>query len=87
MTCFRRLFLGRRINFNEVKEILSVELYGSGSNIGYKRVWSQLSTSGILMRREDVRLVLGELFPENVDKRKRQRLRRRKYRNPGTNLV
>ena len=39
------------------------------------------------MRREDVRLVLGELFPENVDKRKRQRLRRRKYRNPGTNLV
>ena len=50
-------------------------------------MWSQLSTSGILMRREDVRLVLGELFPENVDKRKRQRLRRRKYRNPGTNLV
>ena len=46
-----------------------------------------MSTSGILMRREDVRLVPGELFPENVDKRKRQGLRRRNYRNPGTNLV
>ena len=37
MNCFRRPLLGRRINFNEVKEIVQEELYGSGSNLGYRR--------------------------------------------------
>ena len=87
MNCFRRPLLGRRINFNEVKEIAEKKLYVSGSNLGYRRVWSNLSTSGILLSREDVRLALRELDPENVDKRQRRRLRRRKYRNPGPNYV
>ena len=39
-------------------------------------MWSCLSTSGILLRREDVRLALRELDPENVDKRQRRRLRK-----------
>ena len=39
-------------------------------------MWSCLSTSGILLRREDVRLALTELDPENVDKRQRRRLRK-----------
>ena len=86
MNCFCRPLLGR-INFNEVKEIVQDELYGSGSNLRYRRVWSHLSTSGILLRREDVRLALRELDPENVDKRQRRRLRRRKYRNPRPNYV
>ena len=50
-------------------------------------MWSHLSTSGILLRREDVSLALRQLDPENVDKRQRRRLRRRKYRNPGPNYV
>ena len=74
MKCFRRPLFGRRINFNEVKEIAQEEFYGSGSNLGYRRVWSYLSTSVILLRREDVRLALRELDPENVDKRQRWRL-------------
>ena len=81
MNCFRRPLFGRRINFNEAKEIVQEELYGSRSILGYKRVWSHLSTSGILLRREDVRLALRELDPENVDKRQRRCLRRRKYCN------
>ena len=72
MSCFRRPLYGRRINFNKVKEIAQEELYGSGTNLVYIRVWSHLSTSGILLRREDVRLALRELDPENVDKRQRQ---------------
>ena len=44
MNCFRRPLLGRRINFNEVKEIVQEGLYGSGFNLGYRRVWSDLST-------------------------------------------
>ena len=87
MNCFRRPLLGRRINFNKVKKIVQEELYGSEFNLGYRRVWSHLSTSGRLLRRKDVRLALRELDPENVDKRQRRRLRRRKHRNPGPNYV
>ena len=39
------------------------------------------------MRREDVRLGLRELDPENVDRRQRRRLRRRKYHQPGPNYI
>ena len=87
MNCFRRPLLGRRINSNEVKEIVQEELCGSGSNLDYRRVLSHLSISVILLRREDVRLTLTELDPKNVYKRQRRRLRRRKYRNPGLNYV
>ena len=87
MNCFRRPLLGRRINFNEVKEIVQDELHEGGSNLGYRRVWSHLSASGILLRRKDVRLALRELDPENVGKRQRRRLKRRKYRNAGPNYV
>ena len=80
MNCFRRPLLRRRINFNEVKEIVKEELYGSGSNLGYRRVWSHLSASGILLRREDVRLAQRKLDPKNVDKKQSRHLRRRKYR-------
>ena len=39
------------------------------------------------MRRENARLALRELDPENVDKRQPRHLRKRKYRNPGPNYV
>ena len=68
--------MGRRTNFNEVKEIIQKELYESGSNLDNRRVWSYLTTSGILLRREDVRLALREMDPENVDKRQHRRLGR-----------
>ena len=84
---FRRPLHGRRATYDEVKEVVSEEIRGSGSNLGYRRVWSHLKTSGLLVRREDVRLALHELDPENVSKRRRHRLQRRKYRNPGPNYV
>ena len=34
MNCFRRPLSGRRIKFNEVKEIAQEELYGSEANLG-----------------------------------------------------
>ena len=73
MYCFRRPLLRRRINFNEVKEIVQEELYGSGSNLGYRKVWLHLSTFGVLFRREDVRSALRELDPEIAVKRQRHR--------------
>ena len=46
-----------------------------------------LNTSGVLVRREDFRLALLELDPQNVDKRRRRRLRRRKCHSPCPNFV
>ena len=40
-----------------------------------------------LVRREDVQLALIELYPENVNKRRRHRLQRIKYCNPDSNYV
>ena len=87
LNCFRRPLSGKRADFDEVKEVIGEELYDSGSILGYRRLWSHLNTSGVLVRREDVRLALLELDPQNVDKRRRRRLRRRKYHSPGPNFV
>ena len=82
LNCFRRPLPGKRAGFDEVKEVIREELYGSGSILRYRRLWSHLNTSGVLVRREDVRLVLLELDPQNVDKGRRRPLRRRKYHSP-----
>ena len=87
MNCLCRPLLGRRINFNEIKEIVQEELYGSGSYLVYLTVWSHLIISGILLGRKNVRLALRELDAENVDNRQRRRLRKGKYRNPGLSYV
>ena len=82
--CFRQPLLGRRATYDEVKEIASKDIRGSGSNLKYRQVWSHLKTSGFLVRREDVHFALQKLDPKNVNKK---RLERRKYRNPGPNYV
>ena len=86
-TIFDDLCLEEEQLMMKLKEVVSEEIRGSGSNLGYRRVWSYLKTSGFLVRREDVRFALQELDPENVNKRRRHRLQRRKYRNPGPNYV
>ena len=63
---FRRPLLGRRATYVEVKEVVSEEIRGGGSNLGYRRVWPHLKASGWFVRREGVRLALHELDPENV---------------------
>jgi len=63
------------------------ELCGSGSNVGYRRMWTALKKKSLIVRREDVRISLSFLDPEGVERRRKHRLRRRKYRNPGPNKV
>ena len=84
---FCRPLLGKRAGSGELKEVTGEELYGSGSILGYKRLWSHLNTFGVLVRKEDVRFALLELDPQIVDKRRGRRLRRRKYRSAGPNFV
>ena len=87
LNCSRRPLLGKRASFDEVKQVIREEICGGGSILGYRRLWSHLKTFVVLVRREDVRLALLELDPENVDKRRRRRLQRRKYHSPGPNFV
>ena len=87
LNCFRRPLPGKKANFDEVKEVMREELYSTGSILGYGKLWSHLNTSGVLVRRKDVRLALLKLDPQNVDKRRRRRLRRRKYHSLGPNFV
>ena len=84
---FCRPLLRKRAGSDELKEVTGEEHYGSGSILGYKRLWSRLNTFDVLVRKEDVRFALLELDPQSVDKRRRRCLRRRKYHSPDPNFV
>ena len=84
---YRRPLAGRRLSLHNLKNLLSAEFHGSGSNIGYRRIWAHLRHRGEIVRREDVRLLMLEIDPEGVYQRKRKKLRRRKYYSPGPNAV
>ena len=59
------------------------ELSGSGSSIGYRRVWAHLQKTGLKVRREDdVHRAILQDDPDGVSRRK---LRRRKYFSAGLN--
>jgi len=83
----RRPLLSKRLTLNETQIAVREEFEGSGSNVGYRRVWTALKNKGLIVRREDVRMSLSLLDPEGVEQRKRHKLRRRKYRNAGPNKV
>ena len=53
----------------EVEAAVQDEITGSGSNVGYRRVWALLQRKGVIARR-DVRRLLLRLDPEAVERRK-----------------
>ena len=44
------------------------ELSGSGSNIGYRRVWAHLRKTGLKVRRDNVRRAILQYDPDGVEK-------------------
>lgn len=88
----RRLHLRRRVpqtneRFQQALNAISIELEGNGSCLGYKSMWRRLKMKGIPIQRNVVRVALQMLDPEGVAQRKRKRLKRRMYVNPGPNFV
>ena len=88
----RRLNLRRRIP--QTPELLQTtlnaiekELHGSGQCLGYKTMWGRLKSKGINVQRNVVRQALLVLDPNGVAERRRKRLKRRNYVNPGPNFV
>lgn len=58
----------------------------TGDGLGYKAMWRKLRSRGIPVSQAVVRLTLRVISPELVDGRKRRRLKRRSYANPGPNF-
>jgi hypothetical protein len=60
---------------------------GPHSSRGYRSIWHSLQLSGIRVPRRVVELLLRELDPEGVEERRRHKLKRRTYHNPGPNYA
>ena len=87
----RRLQLKRRVQcdprvLEEMLAVIQQELRGSGRCLGYKAMWKRLKLLGICVPRKSVRYALLVLDPNGVNLRKKKRLRRRNYVNPGPNF-
>ena len=82
--------LGRRcqqLDEQEVRTRMRQELDGAGSLQGYRSMWHALRRDGILVTRDTVAKILREEDPEGCRERRKRRLKRRKYINPGPNHV
>ena len=64
-----------------IEEIVS----GPGSAGGYRSIWHTLQLEGLRVPRVIVQQLPREIDPEGVSARKRHRLKRRVYSNPGPN--
>lgn len=87
---FRRLGLRRRINYSSIHDVenfILIELSTSSQLHGYKWLHLKCLQTGLVVKRETVRLLLKELDPVGVDLRTRNRLRRRQYYNRGPNYL
>ena len=77
-----------RATVKQVNNAFQKELDASGADLGYCRTCASLKKNKkILVRQEDVRKISFELIAEGVQHRKRKKLVRQKYRNPGLSHV
>ena len=88
----KRLNLKRRTPImsplEDVVAVILKEIEGSGSCLGYRTMWKRLKTQYRLkVTRDTIMQALRVIDPNGVDRRKRRRLQRRKYRCPGPNYI
>ena len=83
----RRPLAAVRSSNEEIRQAVEEELNGSGSRVGYRRVHRALVRKGLVVRKHDVRLLVKQQDPEGMMLRKRRRLCRRKYSNPGPSFM
>ena len=70
----------------EVRARIQQELDGSGCLSGYRSVWHTLRREGFTVSRQSVEILLREMDPDGCEMRRRHRLQRRTYVNPGPNF-
>lgn len=83
--------LFRQRNYSNPREIINAverELRGSGSSIGYQLMHQRFRNDyRLVVDKETVNLTLKTLDSEGVERRSRQRLKRRKYSAKGPNYI
>ena len=83
----RRNLIGPRLEdaFQRVQARIRELVNGPGSSMGYRAIWHCLKMEGLNVPRNIVENILKEIDPEGTELRKKHRLKRRLYRNPGPN--
>ena len=71
----------------EARERIHPLIQGPASSSGYRSVWSSLKMTGFYAPRYTIQTLLRDLNPEGTESRRRHRLRRRVYSNPGPNYA
>ena len=74
-------------SFERVITFISEQLQTSGQLHGYRWMFTKCKENGLLVRKEDVRLILKELDPRGVELRASRRLHRRSYFAKGPNYI
>ena len=85
LNLFRRPVERIRTDDATLMAAVKEELSGSGSYIGYMRVWAHLRKTGLEVRQDDVSRAILQYDPDGVSRRQRRKLRRRKYFIAGPN--
>ena len=88
----RNLGLKRRNKGNmetlvRAADFIYENLQSPGSSNGYRSTWDRLKNGGIQVSRSDVRILLSTMDPEGTTSRRRNRLTRRTYANPGPDFA
>ena len=74
--------------FEEIVLAIIIELQDSGANLGYVAMWKRLIKEyHLTVKQKTVLKILRVIDPEGVEARKRKRLKRRVYINPGPNQI
>ena len=77
----------RRSPQRDIVNAIAVELGGSGSNTGYRKMHRYHQTKGMICYQENLRVTVEYLDPEGISLRKRRRLHQRKYISKGPNYT
>ena len=88
--CIKQLGLRRRnpeYDIDLVRNAIVSLLEGPNSTRGFRSIWHTLQMDGMRVPRLVVEMLLRELDPEGVSERRKHRLRRRIYYNPGPNFA
>ena len=71
--------------FQTIQRRMRELINGPGSAMGYRSIWHNLELEGIRVPRIIVQDLLKEMDPEGSELRRKHRLKRRVYQNPGPN--
>ena len=85
----KKMNLSRR-SFSDIGDVIEFiydELSGSGQMPGYRLMTERCITSGLKVRKEDVRHLLKLMDPQGVAVRRSRRLKRRAYYAKGPNFI